>query len=197
MAQIYHLFCTVTGKSYVGQTWRTAEERWRHHQTAHSFCVKFYNAIRKYGAGAFALTVLTELPPDCTQADLDAAEGYWMDFFDCIRSGYNLRAAGQRGKITEESRKKLSDSLKAHYAKPGAREALSQSHLGREHSEETRAKIAAKLQGHTYNVGKAPSIETRAKISVALTGKRASPEARAKMSAAAKARVRKDLRRPS
>lgn len=187
MAQVYHLFCTVTGKSYVGQTWRTAEERWRHHQRSSSCCVKLYNAIQKHGAGTFDLTVLIDLSA-CTQADLDAAESYWMDFFDCIHSGYNLRAAGQRGKITEESRQKLSASLRAHYAKPGSREALSASRLGHKISPETRAKIAAKLRGHTYNVGKTPSLETRAKIAASNTGKKHSPETRAKMSAAARTR---------
>ena len=46
-----------------------------------------------------------------SQTELNAAEAYWVKFFDCINDGYNLReGGGAHGKMSFESRMKMSIS---------------------------------------------------------------------------------------
>ncbi len=101
--QVYHVFCVTTGKAYVGQTWGDLAKRWVSH-CYKSNCVKLARAIRKYGPDSFVLTPLTQA---WTQEELDAAEHYWIGFFDCIQNGYNIRSGGSRGRLSLETREKL------------------------------------------------------------------------------------------
>lgn len=118
---VYHIFCEVTGKCYVGQTWQRLQQRWYNHCTT-SHCVKLRNAIFAYGKDAFVLTLLTVCS---SQQELDAAEKYWIDFFNSIEDGYNLKEGGGRGRHALSTIEKITKAL-----------------TGRKHSEVTRAKMS-------------------------------------------------------
>lgn len=118
---ICHLFCTVTGKAYVGQTWQRLDVRWLHHQKPSSQCIKLQRAIRKYGPSRFVRSILTS--GLTTQEQMDAAEKYWIQYFDCQKEGYNLKEGGSYGKHSEASKAKMSLSQRG-ITKPGVAKAM-------------------------------------------------------------------------
>ena len=104
---IYHLFNTVNGNAYVGQTWDTLDERWKQHCRRDGEMV-VQRAIRKHGFDAFVRTVLTSCE---TQAELDAAEdAFILEFKTLHPDGYNLRRGGSRGRHTNEAKRKMSEA---------------------------------------------------------------------------------------
>jgi hypothetical protein len=113
----------------------------------------------------------------CGPEAITDREQYWINQFDSMNRifGFNLKEAGETGKLSKESCAKLS------ITKTGIKI----------HSEESRAKISAAGKGNTYNKGKVRSEEFRAKVSAARKGKTPSEETRAKISAAAKNRWKK------
>lgn len=180
---VYRIFCTANGKSYIGQTWQTLEERWRRHRSKSS-CIKLKNALMKYGADRFVIAPLTkELK---TQEDADAAERYWIGYFNSIEDGYNIREGGSKGKHSEETKIKISEALKGTTRGSPSKETkekMSKANLGKRRSEETRAKIKK------ANLGKHLSEETKAKISESSLGKRVSEETKAKISEARRGHI--------
>jgi group I intron endonuclease len=136
VAGIYGLYNTLTGKWYVGQSvgifnrWNIAYKGLRCKSQ-----VKIYRALLKYGYEAFEKVVLET----CDDVDwiLDYREMYWMRHLDSVKNGYNLKSGGSRGKHSDESRRKLSDSLRAHY----------KSHPPKPMSAEHRKKISDAVRG--------------------------------------------------
>ena len=75
--------------AYVGKTNYSLRERWDGHLRASrgkGGCRKLNEAIRKYGSFSFVLTVLTRAR---VGPELAAAEGYWIEYFNTIKDGYN------------------------------------------------------------------------------------------------------------
>lgn len=179
MGVIYHLFCAATGKAYVGQTWDTIDKRWYAHCNE-KHCVKLYRAIKKYGKERFVRSQLTG--GLTTQADMDAAEAYWIGHFDAIKDGYNIREGGSHGRHSEESKAKVSAAkrgipkTKEHKAK------LSAANMGHIASPKARANMSAAKMGHEV------SAETRARLSASNSGKERSEESIANISKAQKKR---------
>ncbi len=97
---IYKITNTVNNKSYIGQTIKTAEERWKEHK-AHAFGSHpndqnktLYKAIRKYGVENFTFEVLQDNIETFEQ--LDKAEIYWIDYYNSFVKGYNETFGGQQ-----------------------------------------------------------------------------------------------------
>ena len=97
---IYKITNTINNKSYIGQTIKTAEERWKEHQ-AHAFGSHpndqnktLYKAIRKYGVENFTFEVLQDNIETFEQ--LDKAEIYWIDYYNSFVKGYNKTFGGQQ-----------------------------------------------------------------------------------------------------
>ena len=97
---IYKITNTINNKSYIGQTIKTAEERWKEHQ-AHAFGSHpndqnktLYKAIRKYGVENFTFKVLQDNIETFEQ--LDKAEIYWIDYYNSFVKGYNETFGGQQ-----------------------------------------------------------------------------------------------------
>lgn len=111
---IYLITNTVNGKQYVGQTWRTLEQRWQEHRyKASSKDTAIANAIRKYGADAFTINVIFEKVA-ISQWLLDIMEESAIKVYDTLSpKGYNLDTGGKGGRcVTESTRKKLSENAK-------------------------------------------------------------------------------------
>ena len=97
---IYKITNTINNKCYIGQTIKTAEQRWKEHQT-HAFGSHpndqnktLYKAIRKYGIENFTFEVLQDNIETFEQ--LDKAEIYWIDFYNSFVKGYNETFGGQQ-----------------------------------------------------------------------------------------------------
>lgn len=97
---IYKITNQINNKCYIGQTIKSAEERWKEHQ-AHAFGSHendqkktLYKAIRKYGVENFTFEVLQDGIDNFE--DLDKAEIYWIDFYNSFVKGYNETFGGQQ-----------------------------------------------------------------------------------------------------
>ena len=97
---IYKITNLINNKCYIGQTIKTAEERWKEHQ-AHAFGFHpndqnktLYKAIRKYGLENFTFEVLQDNIETFEQ--LDKAEIYWIDYYNSFVKGYNETFGGQQ-----------------------------------------------------------------------------------------------------
>lgn len=86
-------------------------------------------------------------------------------------------------KLSEETKRKISEAQKGKRPSDETRRKLSESHKGHKHSEETKRKMSETQKGRP---GKSPSAETRAKISKAMKGRIMSIETRRRMSISAK-----------
>lgn len=112
---IYLLKNTVNDKIYVGQTWLSLKDRW---MCGHGYqgCIHLHNAIIKYGKDKFYYEPLCMTT---SQEDADYLEIYFINEFK--NRSYNIRGGGSRGKLSEESKIKLSQSHKEwHKNNPGA-----------------------------------------------------------------------------
>ena len=114
-----------------------------------------------------------------TQEELDEWEKYFIFTFDTIYpNGYNLTEGGNGGVPCEETRKKMSESKKN--MSEEVRKKISESLKGKILSEEVRKKISESLKGKQFSEG------TRRKLSDANKGKKHTEEARKKISDAKK-----------
>lgn len=154
MGIVYSVFCVKSGKYYIGQTIKSLKHRWNTHKNMTSCCVKLRNAIKKHGVDSFELSILFQTN---VRFELNEAEIYWINFFDSIQNGYNIKAGGSRGEHSIESRlkmsashqnrsletrKKMSDARKGKTLSKQAKQKLSNFRTGKKHSAETLQKIS-------------------------------------------------------
>jgi len=123
------------GKVYIGQS-INIEKRWKYYSSQYHNKSdkqnKLFNSFKKYGVNNHTFEILEE----CNINQLNEREIYWGNHFNCIDPdvGLNLRELGKQGIWTEEAKQKLS-----------------QIHIGKhKHTEESKAKISAKLKGTKY-----------------------------------------------
>jgi group I intron endonuclease len=139
MGFIYKIRNKVDNKIYIGQTTRDLNLRWKEHLRKNSNCRYLSSAIKKYGFDNFEFKIV------CITFDekLDNIEiEYIQKYNSLVPNGYNLRNGGNGGKHNEETKIKISESLKNRtdiiYKKP---------QLGIPLNEETKNKISLKLTG--------------------------------------------------
>ncbi len=139
MGYIYKIINKKNNKMYIGQTTRDINIRWKEHLKKRSNCRYLSAAIKKYGIDNFEFKLI------CISFDdkLDNIEiEYIKKYNSLVPNGYNLRNGGNNGKHNEETKNKISESLKGRkdiiHPKP---------QLGKQHSEETKKKISEKLKG--------------------------------------------------
>lgn len=176
MIGIYKITNKLNGKVYIGQS-RDIDARWRQHINAKdNFAI--HNAIKKYGEENFCFEVLLECPVDM----LDVWERDMIALYNCISpNGYNLTEGGGRCKYSEETRLKISESMKGRI--PWNKGVHLESPMkGKHHSEETKIKISNTRKGIQL------SEETRLKMSDAHKGIPHSEETKHKMSESKKGR---------
>ena len=163
---IYRVTCTISGKSYIGQTRMPLKKRWRKHVnralSGSKYALKC--AIRKYGEKSFIIEPLAEWD-HISDYDLNASELAYIAKYDTYRNGYNMTIGGDgaSGLIhTDKSRKRMSEF-----------------HTGKTLSEEHKRKIGEASKGHIK------SDETIQKLSESKTGvKIHTPESKRKISEA-------------
>lgn len=125
---IYLLRNSVNSKVYVGQTWKTPEERGEFGYGYRKSPLLF-NAIQKHGWKNFWYEVL-ELCYD--QEEADSAEEHYIKQFRSRdrRFGYNIKEGGSLGKMSEETKKKISLAQKGKKLSTEHKKKLSESHKG-------------------------------------------------------------------
>lgn len=177
MRGIYGIKNLVDDKIYVGSS-EDIKKRWNQHKynlkkNIH-INTHLQNAWNLYGAKSFKFEVLEEVD----SLDLYIAENKWMDELNTLdmKFGYNMQTAQAGVQWTEETREKLSKSLKGNQAR-----------LGSTQSEETKRKLSE------LNKGKKITQEHFEKLQEASRNKVITDETRRKISEAAKKRERKPL----
>ena len=73
---------------------------------------------------------------------LTLREDYWMDYYDSINNGYNIRKAGTHGKMSPETKRLISESQIGKIISEKQCRLISQRKLGHIVSDSTRRKIA-------------------------------------------------------
>lgn len=108
---IYKIACEKTGKCYIGQTIQILEKRIsRHLYESKIKKYPLYNAIRKYGWDSFIVEVLED---DIPLENLNKKELYYTEKFNALApNGYVLIAGGEPRIVSEETRRKMSESRK-------------------------------------------------------------------------------------
>ncbi|MBV5310899.1 NUMOD3 domain-containing DNA-binding protein [Chromatium okenii] len=112
-ATVYKHTCTITGKSYVGYTGKSVENRWRQHvtssanQSARDYDTHFHRAIRKYGTDCWGTEILEWV---ASELAAQQAECKWIEQ---LEPQYNMTKGGEGTiglKWSEESRIRASEN---------------------------------------------------------------------------------------
>ena len=176
---IYMVICTPTRKAYVGQTINFKKRQYNHNETS-SHCFAIHNAIQKYGKESFEWHVIENNIPI---EDLGYREIFWIASLNTISpNGYNIRNGGNISPISEETRRKISESKKGSTHTIETKRKISKSKTGQKygpHSKEAKRKIGDAQRGKlsprygkpAYNRGISPTLETRKKMSIVKKGK--------------------------
>ena len=110
---VYQLQNTENGKSYIGITSRSVQERWNEHCSramAGQRNSRIYAAMRKYGAEKFEVKTLDQT--DCEDSVRELEKKYIQEF-DSYENGYNCNLGGHGFLIfPDEIRKKISEAQK-------------------------------------------------------------------------------------
>lgn len=176
---IYKITNFVNGKSYIGQTWQNLQKRFNDHINKKSHCVKLSNAINKYGKNNFGIVDIIYCD---NQQEMNFLENFYIIQFDTIKNDYNLREGRANGKLSEESKIKMSKSHIGKKLSDQTKNKLSQIHKGKIISKETRNKISIANSGKKYGP---QSEDVRLKKSIALKNRKLSDDTKKKSSSAA------------
>lgn len=133
---IYKATCSISGKSYIGQTKNFQKRKAEHLRAKDNYA--FHLALRKYGPDAFKWTILEE----CKLSDLDEREIYWISYYDTYNSGYNSTIGGDNAESLENWR--LSHPQEARDQALKALEIANQ--YNKEHREERLSQFASVRQ---------------------------------------------------
>lgn len=176
----------INGKVYIGQTGQEVNKRWKN-GAGYVESAYFYSAIQKNGWDNFEHEILKN---NLTKEEANELEIYYIKFYNSNNTnfGYNLTAGGDVNILSEESRKKLSNSLKGRKLSEESRQKISESlseenhpNWGKHLTEETRRKISENMKGEkNYFYGKSHTEEFKEKVSKKLKGHVVLDEVRAK-----------------
>lgn len=161
-----------SGKSYVGITRTDPKVRW-HNGLGYRNNKYFYRAIQKYGWDNFKHEILYT---NLTKEEASFAEYVCISVWGLTdpKKGYNINNGGMfRDRLSEESKRKLSDFNKGKTLSEETKDKISKAFkgekhpmYGKHHTQEARRKMSLSKSGRNHpNYGKHLSDETKLKIS--------------------------------
>lgn len=110
MHSIYIIKNTINNKVYVGQTIDTLNRRFNGHKTAtKTACRKLFNAFNKHGRENFYIELLAVCS---SQSIADYLETTYIEEYNSMNNGYNIMSGGSHGRLSEETKKKISETRK-------------------------------------------------------------------------------------
>ena len=104
---------------------------------------KFDQARKDFGLGAFEYKIIDRVENDdkkCLINQLNALETYYIKKYDTMNNGYNMTEGGYNGLLSDETKHKISESLKGHKMSLLTYQKLCLT--GHPHSEETKERIS-------------------------------------------------------
>lgn len=199
ICKLYFILNVINNKIYVGQTWCDIDVRfYGHKMDMRGRCIKLFNAFNSHGRENFYIVWVASCK---TQEAADELESLLIDLLQTRDDefGYNVRGGGSRGKLSQTTKNKISESKKGQIPW----------NTGLTHSDETKAKqravklgkkateqarenmrkaqasvvkvftekglqnlIDSKTGSNNPQFGKSPSKETRQKLSEASRGEK-------------------------
>jgi len=94
MAYIYKIWNDINGKSYIGKTEQSIEQRWRKHiidsRKVNIDGRPLYKAMNKYGIEHFHIEEIEK----CDSNIVNDREKYWIEYFNTFKNGYNATIGG-------------------------------------------------------------------------------------------------------
>ena len=167
------------GKVYIGQS-RDIKKRAKGYKSGRAKGQPYlHNSLVKYGKASHKFEVIHKLEETVTQEDLN----YWETFYwqKCKDEGINVlnvREPGSNGKMSEESKRKMSEAKKGKTHSEETKRKMSETQKGenshnydKKHSEETKRKISEANRGNKNTLGHKLSEEHKRKVSEAQKGK--------------------------
>lgn len=172
----YCVYChvnKVNGKRYIGQTHHQDNPnlRWKNGK-GYAGRNHFWHAIQKYGWDNFEHYIIQD---NLTKEEADELEDLNIIAFNTtdVNYGYNIRNGGSHGRLSEETKQKISDNLKGKYC--------GENHpfFGKQHTVESRKKMSKALKGkklsaehreHITIATRNMSQDTKNKMSIAKSG---------------------------
>lgn len=119
-----------TNRVYIGQT-NNIVARWK--PSAYKNCVKFYNAIQKYGWDSFSHEILED---NLTLEEANILEEYYIKLYNSQVDGFNLSSGGLNHLASEETKQKMSNTRKGVPHSAEHAQAISNALKGRKQTEE-------------------------------------------------------------
>ena len=160
--EIYKITNIINGKSYVGQTVKTFDERYNfkgqgaervynylkfRKEKVNNYSAKFYHndhllkAIEKYGVENFTVDIIDETD---SLVELNKKEIYWISYYNSFSNGYNHCVGGDNTtgyKFSEECKNKMSITRKGKYV--GSKNP----NFGKHYSDEIRLRMSKARKG--------------------------------------------------
>jgi group I intron endonuclease len=175
-----------SGKVYIGQT-TNLKKRINYYKC--SKCKnqpKIHNSLSKYGWDMHQFEIIEEIIYEGDDLSLlNDREIFWIAEYDSHKNGMNCNDGGSNRKLSEETRKKISEKCKGRKHSKEVCLILSKAQTGRKHPEEVKNKISESQMGeknHRYGKTHKHSEETKKKIGVGRKGKIHTEESKRKMS---------------
>jgi group I intron endonuclease len=153
MHYLYKITNTINAKIYIGQTVNPSKRWYAHRRSSAEPKQVIHYAIKKYGNENFEFEVIA----CCSSQDnCDNLERELIIQYDSRNNekGYNIEEGGYGGKMSPETKKKISESQKG-----------KKYSLGFKHTEQSRKLMSKKLLGNKRSVGRVLSEETKKKMS--------------------------------
>lgn len=156
-----------SNKIYIGQSWNWIKRKSVYKRLSCKTQIKLYNSLYKYGYDNHIIEIIEILNPNISQNELNIKEIYWWNYYKELGTEMlNIRYPGSNGRMSKESIRKMSNSLKGRViSQESIIKGLETRKINNyKHSEETRHKIGNKHRG------KEITLEVRQKISLKLKG---------------------------
>ena len=150
MVGIYKI-TSPTESVYIGQSWNLEKRAKNYKGLQCKRQVKLYNSLVKYSWEKHTFEIIHELSGENTQLELD----YWETFYwqKCKDEGLemlNVKEPGSRGRLPEESRKKIGEANKKRIWSEESKLKVSNTQKGKPgtpHTEETKRKLSELKKG--------------------------------------------------
>lgn len=127
---VYNHTLKGTGQVYIGQT-NNIKNRWK--PSAYKQCIKFYNAIQKYGWDNFDHEILAN---NLTLEEANELETKFIIEYDSINNGFNLNTGGDNKLASLETKEKMSKTRKGVPKSEQHKQAISEALTGYKQTEE-------------------------------------------------------------
>jgi group I intron endonuclease len=153
---IYKITNKTNGKTYIGKTEKSLNERWKHHlkHVKKGTNRYLYDAIRHYGINNFSIEKIEKVTD---KSELNQKEIYWIKQLKSNNKnfGYNMTEGGDGGKMSDVIYKRLADQKRGipltDQHKKNVSDSLKGVFVGRKLSKKWKRKISETLKKRYKN----------------------------------------------